>query len=105
MLNSRNILPTQEAIRPALIKGNQQLPLTVDEDGNEIGDLNTVLPGRLGWAGPGTQSLEISWACLKDCALGIQQVCSTRAGQDTPEDGWTYTSDLFDELLVNLNLI
>lgn len=51
-LNSGNILPTQEAILPALIKENQQLPLTMDDDGNQTEELKYRLARQagLGWA-------------------------------------------------------
>lgn len=53
MLNSGNILPTQEAIPPALIKENQQLPLAMDDDGNQTEKLKYRLarPAGLGLAG------------------------------------------------------
>lgn len=53
MLNSGNILPTQETIPPApLIKENQQLPLAMDDDGNQTEELKYRLArpaGLLGW--------------------------------------------------------
>lgn len=53
MLNLGDILPTQEAILPALIKENQQLSLAVDDDGNQSGRLKYRLAWKagLGWAG------------------------------------------------------
>lgn len=43
MLNSGNILPTQEAILPVLIKEKQQLPLAVGDDGNQTEELKYQL--------------------------------------------------------------
>ena len=58
MLNSGNILPTQEAIPPALIKENQQLPLAMDDDGNQTEELKYSL-ARL--AGLGLAGLPEAW--------------------------------------------
>ena len=45
---SGNILPTQEATLPALIKENQQLPLAVGDDGNKSEKLNYRLARQAG---------------------------------------------------------
>lgn len=57
-LNSGNILPTQEAILPALIKENQQLPLTMDDDGNQTEELKYRLARQ---AGLGLAGLPEAW--------------------------------------------
>lgn len=44
----RNISPAQEAILPALIKGNQQRLLAADDDGSLAGELKDTLARRSG---------------------------------------------------------
>lgn len=59
MLSSGNILPTQEAILPALIKENQQLLFAGDDDGNQTKELKYRLASLQ--AGPGLAGLVEAW--------------------------------------------
>lgn len=82
MLSSGNILPTQEAILPALIKENKQLPFAVDDDGNQTKELKYRLAAcTLGRAWLGLQKPGKLMSSLERLCLGWHQkpVISTAA--------------------------